>query len=110
MDAPSHIHLDRRNGLRVDWGDGHSSHYSIAHLRRWSPSAEARAARAELAVNPLKVLPESSQSVETLEADSIERVGTYAVRITFNDGHRTGLYTWDWLRRIDPSTMSGDPS
>ena len=33
---------------------------------------------------------------------NIEAVGNYAVRIIFSDGHRTGLYSWDWLREIDP--------
>jgi DUF971 family protein len=29
-------------------------------------------------------------------------VGNYAIRIRFSDGHDTGLYSWDYLRRIDP--------
>jgi DUF971 family protein len=42
-------------------------------------------------------------------AVSIERVGSYAVRIVFNDGHRTGLYSWEWLSHIDPATMKDAP-
>ncbi len=105
MDPPRHLHLDRRTGLEVVWSDGSASRYPIAHLRRWSPSAEARAARTELETNPLAVLPQQSTPSEELEAVGIERIGTYAVRIEFNDGHRTGLYSWEWLSRIDPHRM-----
>ena len=30
----------------------------------------------------------------------LEPVGTYAVRIVFDDGHNTGLYTWSYLHRL----------
>ncbi len=87
------------------WADGTTSQYPVAHLRRWSPSAEARAARADLDSNPLAVLPQQAVTMDELTAVGIERVGTYAVRIEFNDGHRTGLYSWEWLYRIDPCRM-----
>ncbi|MDP7029893.1 MAG: DUF971 domain-containing protein [Phycisphaerales bacterium] len=109
MDAPRHLHLDQQTGLDVVWADGTASHYPVAHLRRWSPSAEARAARADLERNPLAVLPQQAKSPETLEAVGIERVGSYAVRIEFNDGHRTGLYSWEWLCHIDPARMDSNP-
>jgi len=59
--------------------------------------------RRELAENPLAVLPSGTDTQATLEATNIERVGHYAIRITFNDGHRTGLYSWQWLRSIIPT-------
>jgi DUF971 family protein len=33
---------------------------------------------------------------------SAEMVGNYALRIRFSDGHDTGIYTWSYLREIDP--------
>lgn len=110
MEAPQHIHLDLQTGLVITWQDGRESRYPISHLRRWSPSAEAKKARETMASNPLAVLPRSTRSVDELRAESIEPVGSYAVRIVFNDGHRTGLYSWEWLAQIDPATMQGvDP-
>jgi DUF971 family protein len=29
-----------------------------------------------------------------------EPVGRYALRLVFDDGHDTGIYTWDWLYRL----------
>ena len=110
MDPPRHLHLDRQNGLSVQWADGHTSVFPIAHLRRWSPCAEARQLRQALAENPLAVLPAAPTATGPLEATNIERVGTYAIRISFSDGHHTGLYSWQWLQSIDPDAMRAGSS
>lgn len=102
MDAPTRLDLRKDRGLTVEWADGSTSYYSIAFLRRHSPSAEARQLREELASNPLAVLPSRAGPSGPLTADSAELVGNYALRIHFSDGHRTGLFTWAYLRSIDP--------
>lgn len=106
MKAPKHLDLDRTKGLTVQWRDGTESFYPVDHLRRYSPSAEARELREELERNPLAVLPTHSASDGPLEAVDAELVGSYAVRIRFSDGHDTGLYTWNYLRSIDPNAPS----
>ena len=104
---PVHLDLDRTKGLSVEWSDGRRSFYPIDYLRRLSPSAEMRELREEMARNPLTVLPASYAKVSgPLEAVSADLVGNYAVRITFSDGHHTGLYSWAYLRAIDPSLQS----
>ena len=101
---PLDIDLDRRRALTIRWSDGRESVYPIAYLRRMSPSADARAVREELANNPLTVLPASAtgDGGEPLHAVDLELVGRYAVRVRFSDGHETGLYSWGYLREIDP--------
>jgi DUF971 family protein len=97
--------LKKDRGLTIQWDDGGSSYYSIAYLRRMSPSAEARQVREQLAKNPLTVLPASrgGGSGGPLVAMDAELVGNYAIKIKFSDGHETGLYTWKYLREIDPA-------
>jgi DUF971 family protein len=69
-----------------------------------SPSAEARELRAEMARNPLTVLPANVTKRDgPLAALNAEMVGNYAIRIRFSDGHDTGLFTWRYLREIDPA-------
>jgi DUF971 family protein len=87
----------------VTWEDGRESFYPVVHLRRLSPSAEARAFREEQATNPLAVLPAGYVNQGTLRAESAEMVGNYALRIRFSDGHDTGIYSWAYLRSIDPA-------
>ncbi len=100
---PRNLDLDRDKGLTVEWEDGVTSFYPIALLRRMSPSAEQRELRKEIKRNPLTVLPTAGASQGPLRATNAELVGNYAIRITFSDGHRTGIFSWDYLRKIDPA-------
>lgn len=104
-DEPASLDLKRDKGLTVTWADGTSSFYPVEHLRRMSPSAEAKDLREKLASNPLTVLPASASRSAggPLVATGAELVGNYAIRIRFSDGHHTGLYSWRYLREIDPA-------
>lgn len=100
---PKHLELERDRALTVHWADGRVSVYPIAHLRRHSPSAEQRELRDQMARNPLTVLPSSAAGGgETLHVTDLQLVGNYAVRLVFSDGHHTGIYSWQYLREIDP--------
>ncbi len=102
---PKHLDLKKDRGLTVHWHDDTTTFYPIEYLRRMSPSAETRTLREQLAKNPLTVLPPSAVSdpAKPLTATNIEPVGNYAICITFSDGHNTGIYSWQYLREIDPN-------
>lgn len=106
---PTQLDLKKDRGLTVSWEDGTTSYFSVAFLRKMSPSAEARALREEMEKNPLAVLPSSGGggTGEGLIAQSAELVGNYAIRIRFSDGHDTGIYSWQYLREIDPALEQG---
>ncbi|MCW5754744.1 MAG: DUF971 domain-containing protein [Phycisphaeraceae bacterium] len=97
--TPVQIDLKRDRGLTIEWADGTTSYYSVAYLRRMSPSADMRALRDEMARNPLAVVPPGGSGA--LTALDAELVGNYAIRIRFSDGHESGIYTWAYLRAID---------
>jgi DUF971 family protein len=59
-------------------------------LRVHSPSAEVRGHGRE-------VLQTGKRNVNIL---GVEPVGSYAMRIIFDDGHDSGLYTWEYLRYL----------
>ena len=102
---PAKLDLKKDKGLTVEWSDGSTSYYSIAYLRRMSPSAEARELREQMKKNPLTVLPGTPKSTGPLLATDAQLVGNYALKIIFSDGHATGLYSWDYLRGIDPESQ-----
>ncbi|MEK6701249.1 MAG: DUF971 domain-containing protein [Planctomycetota bacterium] len=103
MDAPAKLDLKKDRGLTVQWADGTTSYYSIAYLRRMSPSADMRQLRDEMVSNPLTVLPNKPGGRPgPLVAESAEMVGNYAIKIRFSDGHDTGIFSWRYLRQIDP--------
>jgi DUF971 family protein len=113
-EPPAALDLKKDRGLTIQWADGASSYYTIAFLRKMSPSAEMRELRKEMSSNPLTVLPSSfARSAGPIVATGAELVGNYAIRISFSDGHHTGLYTWSYLREIDPANSerkASDPA
>jgi len=105
LDQPTRLDLKKDRGLTVEWADGATSYFSIPYLRKMSPSADMRQLRDEMKKNPLTVLPASagSNAAAALVALDAELVGNYAIKIRFSDGHDTGLYSWTYLRGIDPA-------
>jgi DUF971 family protein len=69
-----------------------------------SPSADAREQRREQESNPLHVLGNEPTDYTTVIALGAELVGNYALRIRFSDGHHTGIYSWEYLKQIEPPT------
>ena len=111
-DAPAHLDLVKDRGLTIKWTDGSECFYSIAYLRKMSPSAEAIELRKQMRENPLTVLPASSNKDQPLTALGAELVGNYAIRIEFSDGHNTGIYSWKYLKEIfqpvESKTLAND--
>lgn len=112
---PLAIDLKKDRGLTVQWSDGGTSYYSIAYLRKMSPSAEMKEQREQQKKNPLAILSASTVRAMgsgggSIAAESAELIGNYALRIRFSDGHDTGIYSWQYLREIDPAAQapSGD--
>ena len=105
--TPIDLDLKKDAGLTVRWSDGETSYYPIAYLRRLSPSADMRELRKAMAHNPLTVLPGGQGgSGGEITATGAELVGNYALKIAFSDGHASGIYTWGYLREIDPKKQA----
>lgn len=82
--------LSRR--LEIAFADGARFSIPCELLRVWSPSAEVRGHGPGQEVLQL--------GKENVNITAIEPVGNYAVKLVFDDGHSTGLYTWDLLYRL----------
>ena len=81
-----------RKSLLVQFEDGQAYSLAAEYLRVESPSAEVKGHG-----------PGQEQLVSGKNNVSIlrlEPVGTYAVRIIFDDGHDTGLFTWTYLAKL----------
>lgn len=91
--APTAIRLRRASRvLEISFPDGDQYSLSFEYLRTHSPSAEVQGH------GPGQdVLQIAKENVELLR---VEPVGHYAVRLVFDDGHDTGLYTWRYLREL----------
>ena len=91
--APVEITLRRRSRvLEVAWADGTRYALSFEYLRVHSPSAEVQGHGPGQDVLQI--------AKENVVLKGIEPVGNYAVRLSFDDGHDTGLYTWKYLAEL----------
>lgn len=91
--APTELRLRRRSRvLEVAFPDGARYALDFEYLRVHSPSAEVQGHGPGQDV--LQIAKENVQLV------SLEPVGHYAVRLVFDDGHDSGLYTWKFLREL----------
>ncbi|MCZ6677538.1 MAG: DUF971 domain-containing protein [Candidatus Poribacteria bacterium] len=88
--------------LAIQWRDGLRSEYSYQLLRQECPCARCKASNR----NPLRMLP-ADEVPGKLEIIDIQRVGRYAIRLIWNDGHKTGIYTFDFLRSLQPGPTEG---
>ena len=89
----------RRDGdrLMIDWSDGVRCFYSWPHLRNNCPCAGCREER-EKPPDPFRILKPSD--LVPLAPASMPRVGRYAYKIVWSDGHDTGIYTLEHLRAL----------
>jgi len=69
-----------------------TSNCPSSHLRVYSPSAEVRGH------GPGQETLQLSKHKVGIKA--VEPTGHYAVRLVFDDGHDSGLYTWDYLHEL----------
>ncbi len=93
MSAPTEIRLLRaEKRLEVDFDDGSRFAYPAELLRVESPSAEVQGHSPE----ERKTVPGRRH----IGIVAVEPVGHYAVRLVFDDGHNTGIYSWDYLHRL----------
>lgn len=83
-----HLHQTSRV-LELIFDDGKQFNLSCEYLRVYSPSAEVAGHGPGQEV--LQV------GKEDVNISALEPVGNYAIKIVFDDGHSTGIYTWDYL-------------
>jgi len=101
MPAPRPQAIRRRDDAAIEivWSDGATAAYTPRLLREACPCATCREQRSIPATaNPLQVLGPAELSPLTIVG--MEPVGQYAYKISFSDGHDSGIYTLDYLREL----------
>ncbi len=86
--------LPEERKLRLTWSDGHRADLDYDYVRGYCPCAMCQGHGAtEIAFH---------QPPAPVAAVGIEAVGNYAISIAWSDQHATGIYRFDFLRRICP--------
>ncbi len=90
---PEELRLqDKGRRLIVSFNNGENHSLDAEYLRVESPSAEVQGHGADQ-----KVCVGGKSDVSIIK---VEPVGNYAVRLTFDDMHSTGIYSWDYLLKL----------
>ncbi|WP_022963657.1 gamma-butyrobetaine hydroxylase-like domain-containing protein [Halopseudomonas pelagia] len=93
MSAPIPVNIKLRKAsrtLELGYADGRLFALPAEFLRVMSPSAEVRG-------HGKPVLQTGKQQVALI---GVEPTGRYALKLTFDDGHDSGLYSWDYLHHL----------
>jgi DUF971 family protein len=96
MERPTNIQLIGEE-VAIAWADGSESYLQPGFLRRASPSAETQG---ESDVFGNRYGGSGSGSHVGVRVLGWEAIGNYALRFEFSDGHRTGLYTYEYLKKL----------
>ncbi|MGU9977630.1 MAG: gamma-butyrobetaine hydroxylase-like domain-containing protein [Candidatus Oxydemutatoraceae bacterium WSBS_2016_MAG_OTU14] len=83
--------------LEVSFESGESFQMTCEYLRVFSPSAEVMGHG--IGEGKLQV------GKEDVNIISIEPVGNYAIRLVYDDGHSSGIYSWDYLYQLGASQL-----
>jgi DUF971 family protein len=100
---PQAITLNKQQHyLEITWNDEQVCKYPLNELREACPCAECRGGHEYMGseYDPkdlLTLIPKRTYGIQ-----SIEMVGNYALMPVWDDGHRAGIYTWEYLKRLCP--------
>jgi DUF971 family protein len=91
------------NELAIQWNDGTESYLDLQLLRRACPCA-ACGGEPDVLGNIMR--PNVSYSDNSFELAAFQIVGGYALQLHWKDGHGTGIYSFQYLRRLSQPVIS----
>jgi DUF971 family protein len=84
--------------LRITWNDGHETSLPLQGLRDRCPCAGCKG---ETVLLRSYVPPAPDTTVPgRYTLIGVDMVGSYAIQLTWEDGHNTGIYTWEYLEEM----------
>lgn len=83
--------------LAIKWSDGSEDYFPMERLRALSPSAENMGEQ-DLLGNTSG--GDQRERFPGVRVDGWQQVGGYALLFSFSDGHKTGIYTYEYLKEI----------
>jgi DUF971 family protein len=106
---PASVKVHKTSGttMEIVWKDDHQSTYTFTYLRDACPCAMCNEEREKAHRQPDQ--PAKREDAGPLQMykpqlrpEEVAQVGNYAIRFNWNDGHQTGIFSWDYLRQWCP--------
>ena len=102
---PTAVQLADNGSLQIVWEDGIQHEYPMRRLRDYCPCASCVEKRMQPAEDQgLPIF--NAAAAMPLQLARLEPIGNYAYNIAFNDGHDTGIFTLEFLRKLGESLAS----
>ena len=92
---PKYVTLNRnKKSIQVEYHNNTFLLLTSSYLRACSPSAENKDKLRKIDIS------ERKEAFDSVMINKVEAVGNYAVRIIFDDGHDTGIFSWEYIYTI----------
>ncbi len=92
--------------LNIEWEDDFKSVYPLSGLRAACPCAECRGGHKNMSTSGSPEMLEIPLEVgKSSELERVDLVGNYAIQLVWKDGHSYGIYSWEFLRDLDPGMV-----
>ncbi len=92
---PKSVTLNKnKKSIQLEYPNNTFLLLTSSYLRACSPSAENKGRLRESDVNKRKAV------FNSVMINKVEAVGNYAIRIIFDDGHSTGIFSWEYIYSI----------
>jgi DUF971 family protein len=102
-DAPTNIRAHQSEQIfELAWADGTSARLPYRYLRGECPCASCKDEWTGARILDQKTIRPD------IALEGMEPVGNYAVRLSWNDGHSSGLYTWETLHKLSQECPKAD--
>jgi len=103
--SPKQIKILDKTKLYIKWDDEMEDIINLKYLRDECPCANCKGET--ILFKTYKPEKKLNETPEMYRIKNIEAVGGYAIQITWKDGHSTGIYSWDYLKKLSESQGSG---
>jgi DUF971 family protein len=102
---PKRIQVSKSKAtLKLEWQDGVTSEYPLAGLRAACPCAECKGGHEKMSSRGSpEMLEIPLDEAKSTDLERVDLVGNYAIQLVWKDGHSYGIYSWNFLRDLDPA-------
>ena len=103
--TPKQIKIEDKTKLLIKWEDYSETRLNLKYLRDECPCANCKGET--ILFKTYRPEKKSEETPGMYKIKNIEVVGGYAIQITWKDGHDTGIYSWDYIKKLVNNQDSG---
>ena len=107
--TPVSITMTPERELKIAWSDGHLVRFSLQFLRDRCPCAGCQG-ETDILGNVHMPFELPVIKAGTYDMQSATPVGNYALGVRWGDGHDTGIYSWEYLLKLEHELDGGGPA